>query len=66
MAVPAIAAVPVSGGARERTQLLAGGGHGADRGRTVVAVKGDGVLGGRGRRILLEYCLDLHAFVRHS
>ena len=43
--VPAVEAVTAaSGGAGQRGQLLIGGGHAADRGRTAVAVKSDGVL----------------------
>ena len=53
--VPAEEAVATaSGGAGQRTQLLIGGGHAAVRGRTAVAVKGDGKLGGCRRRVFLE------------
>ena len=55
-----------AGSIGQRGQLLLGGGHAADRGRTVVAVKGDGVLRGRRRRILLEDGLDLHIAAGHS
>ena len=49
--VPAVEAVTAaSGGAGQRGQLLVGGGHAADRGRTAVAVKGDDELGRRRRR----------------
>ena len=49
--VPAVEAVTAaSGGAGQRGQLLVGGGHANDRGRTAVAVKGDDELGRRRRR----------------
>ena len=48
--VPALEAVAAaSGGAGQRGQLLIGGGHAADRGRTAVTIKGDGELGGSRR-----------------
>ena len=46
--VPAVEAMLASGGAGQRGQLLIGGGHAADRGRTAVFVKGDDELGGFG------------------
>ena len=65
--VPAVEAVTVaSGGARQRGQLLVGGGHAAVRGRTAVAVKGDDELGGCRRCVLLKDGLDLHVVVRHE
>ena len=64
--VPAVEAVTAaSGGVGQRGQLLVGGGHAADRGRTAVAVKGDDELGGR-RHVLLEDCLDIHVGTRHE
>ena len=43
--VPAVEAVLALGCAGQRGQLLIGGGHAADRGRTAVSVKGDDELG---------------------
>ena len=64
--VPAVEAVLALGGAGQRGQLLIGGGHAADRGRTAVAVKGDDELGGCRRCVLLEDGLDLHVGARHE
>ena len=61
--VPAVEAVLALGGAGQRNQFLIGCGHAADRRRTAVAVKGDGELGGRRRRIFLEDGLDLHIVI---
>ena len=64
--VPAVEAVLALGGAGQRGQLPIGGGHAVDRGRTAVSVKGDGVLGGRRRCVLLKDCFDLHVGARHG
>ena len=65
--VPAVEAVTAaSRGAGQRGQLLVGGGHAVDRGRTAVAVKGDDELGGCRRRVLLKDCFDLHVGTRHG
>ena len=55
-------------GRSSQCDLRAGRSRGGACGRRAVAVRiyGHGVLDGRGRRVLLEYGLDLHVSVGHG